>query len=155
MTIKSLSKVNMDLVEVCITASLAAFQKSPRPSAAKCRAAVDKLNRGGDDATAVEFGGAALRIARQSFGNRDPKTLTSINNLAFLYQAQNRYAEAEPLYREALQASREVLGVRHPDTLNSLVNIAEFYRAQGRFDEAEPFLRDAAQMTRESDQSAW
>ena len=68
-----------------------------------------------------------LELARKKFGIRDPQTLISLNNLAFLYNSQGRYGEAEPLYREALQASREVLGPRHPDTLGSLNNLAFLY----------------------------
>jgi tetratricopeptide (TPR) repeat protein len=59
----------------------------------------------------------ALGLAQRAFGDRDPQTLTSLNNLAYLYQSQRRYAEAEPLYREALRANRDVLGPRHPQTL--------------------------------------
>ena len=43
-------------------------------------------------------------------GPRHPDTLSSLNNLAGLYEDQGRYGEAEPLYREALQACREVHG---------------------------------------------
>ena len=78
-------------------------------------------------------------------GPRHPDTLTSLNNLAVLYQAQGRYGEAEPLFLEALQASREVLGPRHPDTLTSLNNLAVLYQAQGRYGEAEPLFQEALQ----------
>ena len=83
-------------------------------------------------------------------GPRHPDTLASLNNLAVLYQAQGRYGEAEPLYREALQASREALGPRHPDTLTSLNNLALLYEAQGRYGEAEPLYREALQGSREA-----
>ena len=66
---------------------------------------------------------------------------TGLNNLAFLYVAQGRYGEAEPLYQEALQARREVLGPRHPDTL---VNPAQYDGAPhqlGRSDEAVRMLQ--------------
>jgi len=48
-------------------------------------------------------------------GPTHPDTATSLNNLAVLYQAQGKYAEAEPLYKRAL-ASCEQLGVSHPTT---------------------------------------
>ena len=35
-------------------------------------------------------------------GEEHPYTLSSVNNLAELYQAQGRYAEAESLYKRAL-----------------------------------------------------
>ncbi len=34
----------------------------------------------------------------ETFGPQDPRLATSLNNLALLYQAQGKYAEAEPLY---------------------------------------------------------
>jgi uncharacterized protein YecA (UPF0149 family) len=43
-----------------------------------------------------------------------------INNLASLLKAENRYAEARPLFEEALGGMRVMLGDRHPDTLNVL-----------------------------------
>ncbi|WP_354119947.1 CHAT domain-containing protein [Bradyrhizobium sp. LA6.12] len=76
--------------------------------------------------------------------------MSSLNNLAFLYQAQGRYGEAEPLFWETLQARRAVLGPRHPDTLVSLNNLAFLYDAQGRYSEAEPLYQEALHASREA-----
>jgi CHAT domain-containing protein/Flp pilus assembly protein TadD len=103
----------------------------------------------GDYAKGIAVAEEALGLARQTFGDRGPQTLTSLNNLAALYYFQGRYREAEPLYRDALQASREVLGPRDPDTLASLNNLAELYSTQGRFGEAEPLFREALPAMRE------
>jgi CHAT domain-containing protein/Flp pilus assembly protein TadD len=75
--------------------------------------------------------------------------LTTLNSLAGLYVSQDRYSEAEPLYRQALQASREVLGVRHPDTIEIINDLAYLYQMQGRSGEAEPMYREALQASRE------
>jgi hypothetical protein len=91
----------------------------------------------------------AYALARKAFGNRDPRTLTSLNNLAGLYERQGRDGEAEPLYQEALQLRREVLGPRHPDTLGSLHNLAVLYERQGRDGEAEPLYQEVLQLSRE------
>jgi CHAT domain-containing protein/Tfp pilus assembly protein PilF len=108
-----------------------------------------EAHRAGDYIRGTPLAEAALRLARQTFGDRAPLTLTSLNNLAALYDAQGRYAEAEPLYREALQIRREVLGPRHPDTLTSLNNLAVDYGSQGRYGEAEPLLQELLQGRRE------
>ena len=76
-------------------------------------------------------------------GPDHPDTASSLNNLAGLYRAQGRYAEAEPLYRRALAIREAVLGPDHPDTASSLNNLAGLFRAQGRYGEAEPLLRRA------------
>ena len=62
----------------------------------------------------------------------------SLNDLALLYEAQGRYAEAEPLYKRALAIDEKALGPDDPSVGTSLNNLAELYRAQGRYAEAEP-----------------
>src|SRR5215831_16397480 len=105
--------------------------------------------RAGDYSNGTKLAEEALGLARKAFGDRDPRTLSSLNNLALLYKSQGRYGEAEPFYREALQARREVLGPRHPNTLTSLNNLAFLYNSQGRYGEAEPLFREALQARRE------
>src|SRR4051794_23915474 len=68
----------------------------------------------GQAGAAIPLAEQALALARQAFGDKDPPTLASLNILATLLLYQGRYAEAEPLYREALRTQREALGPRHP-----------------------------------------
>ena len=68
---------------------------------------------------------------------------TSLNNLAGLYQAEGRYAEAEPLYHRSLAILENALGPEHPNVAASLNNLALLYKAQDRYDEAEPLYRRA------------
>ncbi len=56
----------------------------------------------------------------------------SLNNLALLYQAQGRYAEAEPLYKRALAIMEKALGPEHPHVATSLENYAALLRDTGR-----------------------
>jgi CHAT domain-containing protein/Flp pilus assembly protein TadD len=105
--------------------------------------------KAGDYAKGTALAEAGLGLARQMFGDRDPSTLASLNQLALLYDSQGRYGDAEPLYREALQGWREVLGPHHPNTLAGLNNLAALYRAQGRYNDAEPLYREALQGWRE------
>ena len=60
------------------------------------------------------------------------------NNLAGLYRAQGKYAEAEPLYKRSLTILEKALGPDHPQVATSLNNLAALYRAQGKYAEAEP-----------------
>lgn len=73
--------------------------------------------RDGDYRRAAELADEALALAEAAFGETHPQTLTSLKNMAALYDAQGRYGEAEPLYARALAGSRGVLGPQHPDTL--------------------------------------
>jgi tetratricopeptide (TPR) repeat protein len=91
----------------------------------------------------------ARRVAEEAFGALDERTLTSLNNLAWLYASQGRYGEAQPLYEQALQLRRQVLGESHPDTLASLNNLAFLYSRQGRYGEAQPLYEQALQLSRQ------
>ena len=52
----------------------------------------------------------------------------SLNNLAELYRAQGRYADAEPLYKRSLAICEKALGPDHPDVATSLNNLAVLYK---------------------------
>jgi tetratricopeptide (TPR) repeat protein len=91
----------------------------------------------------------ALTIHQEQLGIKHPDTATSLNNLAYLYNAQGRYTEAEPLYQQALTIHQEQLGINHPDTATSLNNLAGLYEKQGRYTEAEPLFQQALTITQE------
>ncbi len=71
---------------------------------------------------------AALAICEKALGPDHPDVATALNNLAVLYRAQGRYAEAEPLYKRSLAIREKALGPDHPDVAQSLNNLAELYR---------------------------
>jgi Tfp pilus assembly protein PilF len=52
--------------------------------------------------------------------------------MAFLYQEQARYPEAEPLYRRALEIYEAALGPDHPSTIDCRNNYAAMLRKLGR-----------------------
>jgi tetratricopeptide (TPR) repeat protein len=70
------------------------------------------------------------------------ETALGLHCLAFLYDSQGRYLEAEPLLLRSLNIREQQLGENHLDVAQSINNLAELYRAQGRYPEAEPlYLR--------------
>ena len=73
-------------------------------------------------------------------GREHPDTLTSVNNLGWLYLEQEHTAEAEPLLLGALEARERTLGKEHPDTLESVNNLGLLYKLQGKLEEAEPLI---------------
>ncbi len=85
---------------------------------------------------------AALKEA-EAFGPDDVRLATSLNNLALLYKAQGRYAEAAPLYTRSLAIAEKALGPEHPAVATSLNNLAALYYAQGKYAEAEPLHQRA------------
>jgi len=76
----------------------------------------------GNYAEAEEHWKAALKEA-ENFGPQDPRLATSLNNLAEIYRAQGRYAEAEPLYQQALAIDEKALGPDHPEVANSVFSV--------------------------------
>ncbi len=79
---------------------------------------------------------AALKEA-EKFGNPDPRLATSLNNLAELYRAQGRYAQAGPRYRRALAIREKALGPEHPDVAAVLENYAALLHKLNRDAEAD------------------
>jgi tetratricopeptide (TPR) repeat protein len=79
----------------------------------------------------------ALTVAENTFGPKDHRLGTSLNNLALLYKSQGRYAGAEPLYKSSLAISEKTLGPEHPDAATVCENMAELCPQIGKEDEAE------------------
>jgi hypothetical protein len=69
-------------------------------------------------------------------GNADIVAL-ALNNLAELYQARGRRAQAEPLYQRSLLINERALGADHPNVAVLLNNLAVLYGNEGRYSEAE------------------
>ena len=76
--------------------------------------------RGGrEDSTSARW-----RSARQALGENHPDVADSLNNLAGVYNAQGKYAEAEGLYQRALAIHEAKLGENHPNVASILNNLA-------------------------------
>ena len=92
----------------------------------------------GDYGQARSLFECVLAIREKALDPDHPDTASSLYNLARLYRAQGRLAEAGPLYVRALAIQERILGPDHPDTARSLNNLAGLYRARGRLAEAAP-----------------
>ena len=78
---------------------------------------------------------AALKEA-ENFGPEDLRLARSLNELARLYHAEDKYAEAEPLYQRSLAIWEKTLGPEHPNVATSLENYAALLDKMGREEEA-------------------
>jgi tetratricopeptide (TPR) repeat protein len=81
--------------------------------------------------------------AAQAFGPDDPRLATTLNNLAAIYRAEGKYAEAELLQKRALANWERTLGPEHQQVATGLSNLAGLYMAQGRYAEAGPLEQRA------------
>ena len=80
---------------------------------------------------------------KRRFGENHANYAVALNNLAIVYKAQGKYADAEGLYRRALAIREKVLGSSHADVAGTLSNLANVYSAQGKYADAEGLYRRA------------
>ena len=93
----------------------------------------------------------ALRVDRETHGDRHPDTLISISNLGGLLHEKGDHAAAEPLFREALEGLRETLGSsRDPSMLAAISNLGTLLQEKGDLAIAEPLQREALEGWRET-----
>ncbi|MBM4051615.1 MAG: serine/threonine protein kinase [Planctomycetes bacterium] len=124
------------------------FKDDPATDASLRQALADLYRTVGLYDAAFPLQESALATRRRRLGEEHPNTLSSINNMGRLLQAQGKLAEAEPYYREALEKRRRTLGEEHPSTLTSIGNMGFLLQAQGKLAEAEPYCREALEKRR-------
>lgn len=73
-------------------------------------------------------------------GKDSPEYATALTWLGWVYSQQQRYADAEPLLKQALAIREKAYGPDHPLVATSLNNLAGVYQQQDRAADAEPLL---------------
>ena len=74
---------------------------------------------------AIDWAKKGLSAAEERSGPEHPDVATNLDNLAGLYLSQGRYAEAEPLYRQALEILEQALDPAHPTSERVRANLAQ------------------------------
>jgi serine/threonine protein kinase/Tfp pilus assembly protein PilF len=87
-------------------------------------------------------------VRRRVLGPRNPDTLVSMSDLAWVLQEEGHYAEAEKLYRETLTIQRRVLGPEHTDSLSSMSDLALVLHYEGHDAEADKLYRETLDLER-------
>jgi len=85
----------------------------------------------------------ALAICEHAPDPEDTYIGVILNNLALLYQAQGKYAQAIPYGQRALDFYEKTLGPDHSETAKTLNNLALLYKVQGKYEQAEPLYQRA------------
>ncbi|MGA2297176.1 MAG: CHAT domain-containing tetratricopeptide repeat protein [FCB group bacterium] len=96
--------------------------------------------------SAIFYQEIQLKLCRTIFKGDHPNLAMSINNMAAFYEVRGRFAETEPLLKEALEMNRRLFKGDHPDLATSINNMASFYNDWGRYAEAEPLYKEALEM---------
>src|SRR4051794_41487974 len=81
----------------------------------------------------------AIAIGEKALPADHPDLATWYNNLALLYQAQGRLAEAEPFFKKAISTDERRVGDDHRNLATRYNKLTSLYQAQSRLAEAEPF----------------
>ena len=73
-----------------------------------------------------------IAIFETALGPAHPNVATSLNNLAELYRAQGKYADAEPLYQRSFWIFLQRLGPEHPTVRQAFGNYQAYLKASGQ-----------------------
>jgi tetratricopeptide (TPR) repeat protein len=76
----------------------------------------------------------------------DENLITLFTKLAWFYQSQGLYQQAESWLQQCVELTKNRLGLEHPDVATSLNNLAQLYDFIGRYSEAEPLYQQALEL---------
>jgi serine/threonine protein kinase len=85
----------------------------------------------------------ALASAEKTFGADSTKILPNLQDLAYCYQRQEKYSDAEPLLRRALTIHEKAHELDGSDLADSCADLGTCYAHQSKYVEAEPLVRRA------------
>lgn len=85
----------------------------------------------------------AGKIYEEILGTEHLETASVYYNLAGLYEAQGKYAEAGKLYTKAVGILEKLLGENHPRVGEIYYNLADLYEKTGEYTVAEKLYRKA------------
>ena len=83
-----------------------------------------------------------VKIRSVLSGADDPDTVTSMHNLAWMYQLQGKLPKAAKMQEDVLVKRKVILGEDHPDTITSMHTLACTYQLQGKLPEAAKMQED-------------
>ncbi len=124
--------------------------KNTQDSAGVYKSYAIDLHRAGFFFAAERLFYAAYQINATELGEYHPFTLSSLNNLASNFNAQERFLDAAAHYEKVLRFRTWILGSRHTATIDSLANLGYTYDRLGQVDKARDLLDRAVQLSIET-----
>jgi tetratricopeptide (TPR) repeat protein len=95
---------------------------------ARLIAEVGRLHQQGKYAEAIPFAEEAVSLTRKRYREEHAEFASAMEWLAFVYGAQGRYSDAEPLLKHSLGIWQATRGPLHPDVAASLNNLSSDVR---------------------------
>ena len=78
----------------------------------------------------------ALAGKEKTLGKEHPDTLTTVHDMASVFDNQGEYDKALKWYQRTLDGEEKTLGKDHPDTLTTVHGMASVFDNQGEYDKA-------------------
>ncbi|MEG6509070.1 alpha/beta fold hydrolase [Methyloligella sp. 2.7D] len=100
-----------------------------------------ELSRAGKEDAALQLGHRYLTLAKERYGADQPRLVSALIELAFLYESAGRIDEAEALLKQALAIEEKTYGTESLEAAEGLDRLARLYQSQGREKDAEPLLK--------------
>ncbi|RWA09194.1 hypothetical protein EKO27_g5903 [Xylaria grammica] len=88
-----------------------------------------------------------VRLSQKLLGKEDPFTLSRMVDLAFAYQRQGHWEDAEHIFQRVLQGYEKTSGPDNASTIATVRTLGHFYMEQGRLEDAEVMYERALQST--------
>ena len=105
------------------------------------------IERRGSTRRRRDFYKRALVIREKALGVSYPFVADTLNHLAWIYQVQGKYTEAEGIDKRALAVFEKVHGENHPAVAEALRTLAAIYGRQGKYSDAEALNKRALAIT--------
>jgi len=90
----------------------------------------------------------AINIVEGALGKNSYHVATIMNNMAYLFSANDCYENTEALYKKSISILENTLGPDHSEVGVTVGNLAVLYKRQGRFEEATPLFERALHITK-------
>jgi tetratricopeptide (TPR) repeat protein len=113
--------------------------------AAECsamRALGELLRRKGEYDRALPLYEQCLAKRKRFLGDDHPDTLSTLIELAVVFDRKGEYDRALPLYEECLEKRKKILGDDHPDTILTINELALLFVHKGEYDRALPLYEE-------------
>ena len=120
-------------------------QAAPKQGAAAPSPATRGFGQQAVDSAAEHSLESAIAAEEAAHGRSTPAVARELVDLAGLFRADGRYAEAQALCERALIIEDQALGPKNPETIRTAKELAAIYRAQGRNKDADAILTRADQ----------
>ena len=112
-------------------------QVVPTNSVAEMEAQLTALVEAGSKTEAISLAKRWAATNETMYGFDHTNTVTSLADLAWLYEGAGDYTNAKAFYERGLRIREKILGLEHPDTAESLSSLAGLCYTMGDYERAE------------------